>query len=173
MKLRKLILLTLLLIGFSSCDHGIAPVPLAKVEPGFSGTIKFSGNWPADVLQTRIVLFKNPLRSSADFNVTNVKYISESIPDGVKEYHYTTKSPDAVISNVQPGRYGYLAVAQSKKLLSFNREDWFIVGVFIPNGDSTKAGEFDLPENTFLENVDITCDFNHPPHQPPGGNTQK
>ncbi len=173
MKVKKIIAFALLLIVAVSCDHGIAPLPLVKVEPGFSGTIKFLGTWPAGVVQTHVVLFKNPLRDSTDFNVTNIKYISESIPFGVKEYSYSTKSSGAAISNVTPGDYGYLAVAQSKKALSLNRKDWFIVGVFVPNGDSTKAGKFTLPENTFLKNVDIICDFDHPPVQPPGGKAAK
>lgn len=173
MKAKKIILILFFSVIFASCDHGIAPLPAVQVEPGFAGTVTFKGRWPVGVKETHIVLFKNPLKDSTDFNITNIKYISEAIPYGLKEYRYSTKSPGAAISNVIPGKYGYLAVAQSKKGLSLNRKDWFIIGVFIPDGDSTRAGNFTLPDNTFLENVDILCDFSRPPVQPPGGKITK
>ncbi len=166
----KIFTFILLLIILSSCDHGIAPpAALPTVEPGFSGKVTFVGQWPDSVVQTYVVLFKNPLLDSLDFNIQNLRFVSVPIPKGSREFLFSTKDKNNVLSNVEPGHYAYLAVAQQLKALSFNRKDWFVAAVYYPDGDSTKAGEFTLPENTFLENVNILCDFNHPPVQPPGG----
>ena len=72
-----------------SCDKGIAP-ETGKVDPGFSGTLTFVGEWPGNVTRTHLVLFKDPLLSEEDFNVENLIYISEEIPFGVEGYDYNT-----------------------------------------------------------------------------------
>ncbi len=157
----------------SGCNHGIAPIEAPDVEPGFSGKITFIGNWPNDVLQTVVVLFKDPLIDSTDFNMLNLRFVSAPIPYGSKEFIFSTEDKNNFVSNVEPGEYAYLAVAQQIIPNSFARKAWRIAGVYCPDGDSTNAGKFYLPENTFLENVNITCDFNRPPAQPPGGTAGK
>ena len=166
----KIFTFILALILLISCDHGIAPPgAMPAVEPGFSGKVTFTGSWPCNVYETYVVLFKNPLLDSLDFNIQNLYFVSAPIPAGSKEFLFSTKDSRNVISNVKPGHYSYLAVAQQLKPYSFNRKDWFVAAVYYPDGDSSKAGEFNLPENTFLKNINILCDFNHPPVQPPGG----
>jgi len=51
-----------------------------------------------------------------------------------------------------------------------DRKDWFVVGLYYNNNDTTIAGILTIPENTFVNQVNIICDFNNSPPQPPGGN---
>ncbi len=165
----KFLTFFLILFSLSACDHGIAPLPQKDVEPGFSGKVTFEGTWPANISETVVILFKEPLKDSTDFNLLNLRFVSPPIPYGTKEFLYSTKDPQNFISNVEAGHYAYLAVAQQVIPNSFARKAWKVVGIYCANGDSTKAGEIDIPENTFLQNVNIHCDFNHLPTQPPGG----
>lgn len=161
---------TILLLGLFllSCDKGLSP-DLAQIKAGFGGTITFTGEWDKEVNHTHIVLFKDPLLSKEDFNVFNLKYVSDSIPSGTNFYDYSTLG-NSLIENIEPGDYAYLAVAQSKtELLSLNREDWTIVGVYY-NNDSAQPATLTIPEGVFVNSVNIVCDFNNPPPQPPGNN---
>jgi hypothetical protein len=69
---------------------------------------------------------------------------------------------------LEAGTYAYVAVAQSAaEILSLKREDWFVVGVYSePDG---AAKPLVIGEGETLEGVDIFCDFDNPPPQPPGG----
>ena len=156
------------LIFLLSCDKGISPDP-ENVNPGFSGTVTFEGEWPANVTATHLVLFKDPLISAEDFSADNLIYISEAIPFGANIYNYSTLE-NALLGNVVPGEYAYLAVAQTTSLfISLEREAWRVAGVYYNNGDTTGPGKLVIPENTFVAGINISCDFNNPPQQPPGG----
>jgi len=149
------------------CNGGIEP---GLQQPGFSGTITFIGEWPDSINITILVLFKNELKDSSDFSAENLQYVSEIIPKGVKSYKYNTLE-NSLFGKVDPGTYAYLAVAQSpKSSISLSRKDWTIAGVYYTKNDNTHPGKVTIPENTFLENLNITCNFNNPPPQPPGGN---
>ena len=161
-------LLFILIIIVVSCDQGLSP-DLADPKVGFGGTITFSGEWNSKIKQTLIVLFKDPLNSEADFNVFNLKYVSESIPFGSQTYKYSTNDI-SLISNVEPGVYSYLAVAQSEKdTISLSRKDWTVVGIYYTDNDSTQPGQILIPESKYVDSLDIHCDFNNLPPQPPGG----
>ena len=161
----KIVLISLLLF---SCDKGLSP-DMAAPKVGFSGTINFLGDWDESINQTLVVLFKTPLLSKDDFNVFNLKYVSDTIPSGSQLFGYSTND-NPLINNVEAGEYAYLAVAQSKKnIITLNREDWFIVGVYYLNDDLSQPGKLVIPEATFVTDVNIICDFNNPPPQPPGG----
>ncbi len=166
------LLFILTLIFISACDKGLSP-DLAEEKSGFSGTITFSGEWNPDINQTHVVVFKDPLLSISDFNVFNLKFVSETIPNGSQTYHYTTSDENSLISTIEPGVISYIAVAQSKRdTITLNREDWFIIGLYTTNNDITKPGILTLPEATIVDSIDIHCDFNNPPPQPPGGVTE-
>ncbi|MEE9429986.1 MAG: hypothetical protein V3V16_03030 [Melioribacteraceae bacterium] len=166
----KRILFFVLLFTFISCDKGLSP-ELASINPGFGGTITFLGNWDKEVTRTHIVLFQNPLLSKLDFNAFNLKYVSDSIDTETNIYEYNTNGT-SLLANVKSGEYAYLAVAQSKsKELSLNREDWEIVGLYYSKNDSTNPGVLIVPEATFVEDINIVCDFNNPPQQPPGADS--
>lgn len=167
----KIILLAAIIVFSNDCGKGIAPLP--EQEAGFSGTINFIGTWPDSVQRTHLVIFKDPLNSITDFNILNLRYVSLEIPNNTSEYQINSLDSAFVpqSGHLGVGEYSYVCVAQSKTpSLSFDRKDWYVVGVYYANGDTTKPGKLDIPNNTLVKNINITCDFNHPPPQPPGGN---
>lgn len=167
--MKIIVFFILISILFFGCGKGIAPTNADENQkPGFSGTITFLGNWPEDVTRTHLVVFENRLETAADFNISNLKYISYEIPFGVKTYNYN--SQDSAYINIGTGKYEYIAVAQqTTENLSLFRKDWHVVGIYYANGDISKTGEMVIPENGSVQNINIICDFNNPPPQPPGG----
>lgn len=166
----------ILLIVFSllllSCDGGIGPEEITE-PTGFSGTITFIGDWPAGIVRTHIVLFKDPLINESRFSIVNLKYVSLEIPYGSETFEYNTTETAVIPSEgfLDPGVYSYLAVGQSETPeLSLNRADWFVAGLYFAEGSTTQPGSVTVSNGITLENVNITCDFNNPPPQPPGGN---
>ena len=159
----------------SCCDteHGIAPKLYVAETTGFGGNIVFYGAWPDSIKRTHIVMFKDPLLTSSDFNIFNLKFVSLEIPFGVGYYNYSSADTflfpfDGII---EAGEYAYLAVAQqtTDEYTPF-REDWFVAGVYYAEGDTTQPGTLSIPENTMVRDINIICDFENPPSQPPGGN---
>ncbi|MFZ0453625.1 MAG: hypothetical protein WAM24_07715 [Ignavibacteriaceae bacterium] len=157
-----------LLFHIFGCNKGLSPIS-GEQKAGFSGTITFVGNWPEGITRTHIVVFQHELKSSTDFNIINLKFVSLEIPYGVKTYNFS--STDSSYIPIGAGTYEYVAVAQSKTPdLSLNRSDWSVAGVYYGNNDTTKPGILEIPENTLVRNINIVCNFNNPPPQPPGGN---
>lgn len=156
---------------FVSCDGGLAPKESGlEYQTGFGGTVSFIGEWSPDITQTNIVLFKNPLLSEEDFNIQNLKYLSTPILFGSDDYIYTTVD-SILFGNVDAGKYAYLAVVQStSEELSLDRKDWFVVGVYNAEEIGLNIGEIFIEENRFKFDVNIICDLNNLPPQPPGGN---
>jgi|GEM_PF-321306 len=155
-----------------SCNQGITPATAEEEyqTAGFSGTLTFKGSWPKDVKWTLLVVFKEPLTSASSFNIFNVGYISNPIPNNIGTYSFSTAQDSGIIP-ITAGAFKYVAVAQSKKdTLTINRSDWTVVGIYYTNSDSTQPGKLTIPANTLVTGVNITCDFNKPPVQPPGGN---
>jgi len=164
-------LLSFILMGlvFVSCDKGLSP-DLAEKKSGFGGTVTFSGDWDPSISQTHVVVFKNPLLSISDFNVFNLGFVSEVIPNGSQSYQYSTNDENYLISTIEAGQYSYIGVAQSlRDTITLNRKDWIVVGLYYTRGNDTLPGVLTLPKDSFIDNVDILCDFNNPPPQPPGG----
>ncbi len=169
-------LLILMLIAFACDDHGIEPKPETPADKisGFSGTVTFISEWPDSIKRAFVVVFQNPLLTPDDFTIFNLKYLSREIPLGASAYEYSSLD-SAFIPSVPgpfpPGTYAYIAVAQqSTEELSLARSDWFVSGIYYANGDTTQPGSMVIPDSTFIENINITVDFNNPPPQPPGYN---
>ena len=100
-------------IFIASCDGGLAPIDSElENQTGFGGTITFIGDWSPDITQTNIVLFKYPILSEADFNISNLKYLSTSIPFDFKEYSYNTIDSIS-FGNVVADKYSYLVEEDS------------------------------------------------------------
>lgn len=158
----------LLLYG---CNGGLSPEPekpQQEMGAGFGGSVAFLGKWPLGITRTHIVAFRNPLLSAGDFNALNLAFVSDSIPYGVTGIVFSSLINPGL--PIKAGEYAYVAVAMSRTpSLSLVRKDWFVAGVYYADGDTTKPGRLTIPENTFVSNINITCDFNHPPPQPPGG----
>jgi len=167
----KFFFITLLAtITLISCDGGLEPEKsVPDTRTGFGGTVTFVGEWDPEVTETIIVLFNDPLLSEEDFNILNLKYLSTPILFGTNEFVYNTI--DSVsFGSVEAGSYAYLAVAQTKAdPITLNREDWYVVGVYQSAESGAEPGEISIEEKKFKSNVNIKCDFNNPPPQPPGG----
>jgi hypothetical protein len=168
----KYIFFILILILLIACDKGIEPKD-ENEQTGFGGTVTFIGEWPADIKRTFIVVFENPLLAPSDFTIDNLKFLSLEIPLGVQTYKFSSLDSSYIPQNpgpFLPGTYSYVAVAyQTTENLSLARRDWFVSGVYYANGDTTQPGEITINENVFLDNVNIVCDYDNPPPQPPGG----
>lgn len=155
------------------CDKGIEPLPLNNLQTGFGGKITFIGQWSDSVARTHLVVFKNPLASVSDFSAFNLRFVSEEIPYGSEEYIYSSLDSSVIpgTGEFQSGEYFYVAVAQSfTQEVSLDRADWIVAGLYYNDGDTTKPGIISIPEGTFVKDIDITCDFNNSPPQPPGEN---
>ncbi|NWF89503.1 MAG: hypothetical protein HXY50_08575 [Ignavibacteriaceae bacterium] len=164
--MKSLLPIILLSVFLFSCGEGIAPEPIKQT--GFSGSVTFVGDWPLGVTRTHIVVFKDPLLTAGDFNAFNLKFVSVEIPYGSTVFNYN--SADTAVVPIGEGEFSYVAVAQQKTLnVSLNRKDWFVVGVYYAGGDTTKPGKLTIPQNTLVRGININCDFNNPPIQPPGG----
>ena len=167
--MRAIIISAILFLTAVSCDKGLSP-DLAEEKSGFGGVVTFSGDWNPELNQTHVVVFKNPLLSVDDFNVFNLNFVSESIPNGTRSYNYSTNDTTALISVVEPGELAYVAVAQSlRDTITLNRSDWIVIGLYYSENDSINPGKIKLSQGEFLENINIHCDFDNLPPQPPGG----
>ena len=150
--MRKIYPVLLCVLVIWSCDHGIDPQDW--VEPGFGGKINFIGAWPPlDSLQDlRLVVYKKyPPPNFFEF----VKF-SDKLSFNVDSYQYKLLIP--------PGTYEYIAIAQQYGPNIFLH--WRAVGFFSAQSDKKLPGSINVQENTFLNNVDITVDFDHLPVQP-------
>ncbi len=166
----KLLISSFIILILYGCNGGIEPQP---GEAGFAGKITFFGQWPDSVIRTHLVVFKDPLISSSDFSLQNIRFVSSEIPFGTNGFSFSSKDSSVLPGTglFQPGDYAYVAVAQSStQTVSLIRGDWFVVGLYYNVGDTTKPGTLHIPENTFVDNINIVSDFNNPPPQPPGGN---
>ncbi|MBN1302248.1 MAG: hypothetical protein JW995_13615 [Melioribacteraceae bacterium] len=162
-----LVFAALTILFINSCDGGLTPTESSAGVTGFGGKVVFMGDWPSDVKLTYIVLFKNELLSAADFNIINLKYVSELIPSGTSEFYFNTIS-SVSLGKVEAGEYAYLAVAQSNsETLNLTRSSWRVAGVYKDPG-GLKPGGIIVPDGKFLDGINILCDFNNPPIQPPG-----
>ncbi|MCX8056337.1 MAG: hypothetical protein N3F03_01850 [Ignavibacteria bacterium] len=166
--MKKLLFRILLLffITIFGCDHGIAP----RTEPprtGFSGKVTFKNNWPRDIYQTRVVAFRETIRTVADFNIYNIAFISDTIPYGVREFTYESdKNP--LIEPQAGTTLKYIVVAQAIVPNPLpRRQDWRVAGIYFSPLDSTKYGSVTIEQGVFKRNIDIIVDFNNPPTQPP------
>jgi len=163
-----LLILCCSLLIISGCNKGIEPEPVSSNVIGFSGKITFTGTWPIDVLRTHLVVFKNDILSVDDFSFLNLAFASYPIPSGSKEFSYTTMANNYFNLTLGEGTCRYIVVAQSKTaLLSFDRADWVIVGVYYNIGDKSKPGIMTLRKGYINTGIDINVDFDNLPPQPP------
>ncbi|MBK7381194.1 MAG: hypothetical protein IPJ03_19780 [Ignavibacteriales bacterium] len=157
------------------CGGGIEPaIDSDSSQPeGFSGAVVFVGAWPDSAKRTHIVVFRDPLDSVADFNIFNLSFVSQEIPYGAAFYAYTSLDTGFVpVGGLIPaGEYSYVCVAQSfSEEVSFDRKDWVVAGIYYAEGDSANPGKLIIPQGQLVTNINIKCDFDNLPPQPPGGN---
>lgn len=172
--LNKLLLASITLLFFS-CNGGLDPTPPLIEPTGFSGKVIFKGNWPEGIKRTHLVAFKNPLLAATDFFPPNLSIIMDSIAYGSREYVYNSNYNNFFSGgNIEPGNYSYVVVAQSKTpSLSLLRSDWTVAGVYYAGIDTTTPGVLKIVKDKMTHEINIICDFNNPPPQPPGGAAKK
>lgn len=175
MKFNLILSFLFFILLLNSCDNGLEPKPEPDVDQvsGFKGTVTFIGEWPDSIKRTHIVVFKDPLLQPTDFVLTNLRFISNEIAFGSSTFNFSSLD-SAVIppepGSFEPGEYAYVAVAhQATEFLSLARRDWFVSGIYYANNDTITPGVMVVPPDRMVENINITCDFNNPPPQPPGG----
>jgi len=154
-------------------EHGVGPKEITDQGFGFGGNIVFYGVWPDSIKRVLLVVFKDPLEDSTDFNLANIRYLSIELPLKVPNYNYSTLDSSYIplIPDEGPvSEYHYVAVAQqSTKVISLLRKDWFVTGIYYAGKDTAQPGILTIPGNSFKDGINIYCDFNSPPPQPPGG----
>lgn len=165
------LLLALIAVIFLNCDGGLAPTPPLIEPSGFSGKVTFTGTWPQGIKRTHLVAFKNPILVSTDFFPPNLSIIMDSIAYGSKEYVYNSTDNNFYKgTSIVPGDYAYVVVAQSKtETLSLLRSDWTVAGVYYAGTDTTTPGILRIEKDKMTKQINIICNFNNPPPQPPGG----
>ncbi len=172
-KIKNNFLILIVSAVFLSCNSGIEPFP-EPLDPGltgFSGKITFVGDWPQDVTRTHLVVFRNPINTSADFLPPNMSFIVDAVPTGTREFSYNSSEDNYQdLFAIGAGTYRYIAVAQSKtEDISLLRSDWFVVGIYYSEENLTSPGTMVIEDGIISENINVVCDFDNPPPQPPGG----
>jgi len=165
--LKKILLpiAAVILIIAGGCNKGIEP---EYDIPGFSGRVTFGGTWPDSIQRTYVIVFDSLLEDVNDFNLFNIKFISALIPTGISYYDFDSR--DSALIPIEAGNYAYVAVVQQKTpRLSLLRKDWKVAGIYYANGDTLQPGQLVIPHNAFIKNININCNFDNPPPQPPGG----
>ena len=169
-------ILFLMIVCFSvyfitGCGKGIEPEPekIITGQTGFSGKVTFTGNWPAGIKRTHVVVFKNELADSTYFLPPNLAFVIDSISYRSQEYVYNSVENNFIpLFQLVAGDYKYIVVAQSKTPeISLDRKDWVIVGVYNIGGDQSKPKTLTIQDGEIIPDVDIIVDFNNPPPQPP------
>ena len=167
-------IITCFLMIMTSCEseHGIEPKPIPEQEFGFGGNIVFYGAWPDSINLIVLIVFKDPLLKPEDFVITNIGFLRNPLPLGIQNFQYSSLDSSIIPllqEDIPPSVYHYVAVASAKEF-SLSREDWFVRGIYYANGDTTTPGILSIPKDSYVDNINIYCDFDNPPPQPPGGN---
>lgn len=156
-----------ILLYLSGCDQsGLNPNEYQ--EPGFSGSITFTGTIP-------------PPSTLRDLRVVAVPYYP--IDTLVSDFILKILSPVKIIAysddlskNVSvetatqyqvfalPKTYYYIAVAQlfSEKIF----EDWRVIGIYGYSENSPNPAPVVVVDGKMTKNINITVDFDHVPPQP-------
>lgn len=162
--MKKNLLVIIFLIFCQACDHGLAPPPPEKIEQGILGTIYYIGNFPDSLREHRLIAAKMNRKFRSMNEILNL-ILSGS--DSIQIYPSITQSPlplqkvDSINYRfvLQPAVYKYIAVVQTTGAI-LDSTKWKVVGVY-----SAKP-EIEVKIGQFIENVDITVDYDNLPIQP-------
>jgi hypothetical protein len=143
-------------LALAACDHGLEPPPAAK--PGFGGRITYKGTWPpADSLvRLAVVAFKH----YPPTNILNDVLSGDAVYDtaltrnvDLQEYRLFT----------EPVTFEYVVVAQQYGPDIFS--NWRVIGVYSDDPSQATPKAVNVSPGTFVSDIDITVDFDHPPPQ--------
>jgi len=143
-------------LSLAACDHGLEPPP--KTKPGFGGRITYKGKWPpADSLvRLAVVAFKH----FPPTNIVNDVLNGEAVFD-------TTLTRNVEFQDyrlfTEPVTFEYVVVAQQYGSDIFSQ--WRVIGVYSDDSLQATPKAVMVPPETFVTDIDITVDFDHPPPQ--------
>ncbi|MGC8594315.1 MAG: hypothetical protein ACP5US_04040 [Candidatus Kryptoniota bacterium] len=156
-------LLFLIAIFSPGCTHGISPL---SVQPGFGGSIHFTSAWPSpdSVKDIRVVAF---------YHYPPVDIIGEVLSGAAKVYPPigSTSLPLFVDSlnyrfETDPSTFEYVVVALQYGPNLFS--DWKVVGAYGYEHGVGKPKKVIIPEDTFVNGINIDVDFKNTPPTPSG-----
>ena len=130
---------------YISCNHGLEAEGADPV--GISGRVRFVGEWPGDVAQVAVAVFRKPPASLSDF--FNISGWDTDVPLGVEDYDFFVPLDGA-------GNYEWVIVAWRKqdKFWDFSS----LLGCYhLPGVDLPAMVEVNPGEIVF--GVDIDADF--------------
>jgi len=146
------------LLFHAGCDHGLSP---EMGITGFEGRIRVLSSWPpADsLLALRVAATRDyPPRDVLTEYLQGTLVFSDELPRGQSAFDYRVRQENIA------GVFKYFIVVQQFGSNPF--EDWRVVGVYAPSGDSSKPGEVDFKDGRWVSGIDITVDFYNLPPQP-------
>jgi hypothetical protein len=147
------------LIPNYGCDQGLAPIVKHR---GISGTVYFMNWLPIDSLRDlRVVAFKDAPSGNivSDISSGRAEYTSQLQPFFIDSISYRLQ-----FATLPAGKISYIAVAQQYGPNSM--KDWRVVGVFYADNDTTKPGTVNIPQDSFVDGVNIFVNFHNIPPQP-------
>lgn len=157
----------LLALVLSGCTHGLEPPLAPAVQPGFGGTVRFVSPWPhppADsVYDLRVVAF---------FNYPQENIIGEVLSGQAKVYppigsaglHLFGDSLSYSFYLDSSSTFQYVVVAMEYWPNTFS--DWKAVGAYGYSHGVGSPKSVVIPENTFLNGINIDVDFQNTPPTP-------
>jgi hypothetical protein len=161
-----LIYISLLLpavLGLTSCDGGLMPIPVAG-KSYITGKITYKGGasaWPVkdSVLGIRVAAFQDypPSDILTEFQNGTAYFSSISLPFFADTTTYWLEIPHA------PVNLKYIAVAQQYDSSLFSQR---AIGVYTTNGDVNTPSQINVGYGTTIRNINITVDFKNLPPQP-------
>ena len=109
------------------------------------------------------------IANSEDFFPPNLTFVVDSISYGSTSFEYNSLNDNYIpIFQLGSGIYNYVVVAQSKTpVISLERKDWFVVGVYCVNGDQSRPAKLQIRKDETTPEINIEVDFDNPPPQPP------
>jgi hypothetical protein len=152
----------------SACSHGLEPLPVPAVKPGFSGTVYFVSPWPHpptdSVYDIRVVAF---------YNYPTQNIFTEVLGGQAKVFPPVgAASPSLFVDSLSYefdldslASFQYVAVAMQYGSNVF--ADWKVVGVYGDSSDVGNRATVVVPPNTFVNGINIYVNFKNPPPTPP------
>jgi hypothetical protein len=163
--LNRLFLLIFLTSFFSACDHGLSPdVGSGPARTGISGTIIYSGQWPADslIFDLKLVVFQTIPADSTQIFSDVMQGKAKFYPENVEESLPYGASLTPYEMGLDPGYYEYIVVAQQYGSIL----QWRLIGQYDTTpGDSMPTG-VNVVSDIMLTNINVHVDWDNPPVLP-------
>ena len=157
------------MVGISGCSHGLGPI---NVQPGFGGTVRFVSAWPPpdSVLNLSVVAFSDYPPQNIITEITSghaqvyPPISGSSFPTFVDSASYEFNLDSA-------STFKYVAVVMQYGTNLF--ADWEVVGAYGYSHGAGSPAQVVVPQNTFVNGINIDVDFKNLPPNPLGTSVSK